>query len=98
MLPLSAEALPLGRQATLFHVVRSLTQSLRSVFVPFYRYLLDSAVAHLGGSEAAGAVGGKEDKRSRKRRKLLAAAGAAVEGSTDAWVVQTGWRLRLEVS
>ena len=98
MLPLSAEALPLGRQATLFHVVRSLTQSLRSVFVPFYRYLLDSAVAHLGGSEAAGAVRGKEEKRSRKRRKLLAAAGAAVEGSTDAWVVQTGWRLRLEVS
>ena len=60
---------PLGRQAAFFGAVHALAQRLRSVFVPYYRYVIDGALAHLGSSAAT------EVQPKKKRRKSSLAAG-----------------------
>ena len=60
---------PLGRQAAFFGAVHALAQRLRSVFVPYYRYVIDGALTHLGSSAAL------EAQPKKKRRKSSLAAG-----------------------
>ena len=69
-----ADAPSLGRQAALFSVVVALTRRLRAVFVPYFRYMMDGIVAHLGGSHAAGGSGEDKPKKKKKRQSLSSAA------------------------
>eukprot|EP00798_Chlamydomonas_sp_ICE-L_P013554 gene13554-19425_t len=50
---LNSGAAPIARIVTLFGAANFLTERLRSVFVPYYRYIMDLAVTHLGGSGRA---------------------------------------------
>lgn len=82
-----------GRQIALFGVSAALTQRLRSVFVPYFRYLLDKAVRHLGG--AAVAAGGPGAQPAKKKRKASLGGGdgdVAAAGDDEAC-----WTLRLRV-
>lgn len=82
-----------GRQIALFGVSAALTQRLRSVFVPYFRYLLDKAVRHLGG--AAVAPGGPGAQPAKKKRKASLGGGdgdVAAAGDDEA-----SWTLRLRV-
>ena len=84
----AAAAASVGRQVTLFSVAGALTERLRSVFVPYYRYLLDKAVKHLA------APGGGAASQPKKKQRKQGSEGAAEGGLTSA----TGaWVLRLRV-
>ncbi|KAG2446493.1 hypothetical protein HYH02_008484 [Chlamydomonas schloesseri] len=95
----------LGRMVALYGAVNALTDRLRSVLVPYFRYLLDSAIAHLGGDDgAAGGVrrGKKKLKRASAAAALAeaeAAAAAAADGADDqaAAQVKLAWLLRLRI-
>ena len=82
-----AEAAALARQATLFGVSGALTERLRSVFVPYYRYLADKAAKHLDAVDSAASVGLPKAKKQRK--------GAALSGGSSS--SPTSWVLRLRV-
>ncbi|KAK9866983.1 hypothetical protein WJX84_002095 [Apatococcus fuscideae] len=73
------DASSLGRQTALFSVVIALTRRLRAVFVPYFRYLMDVAVVHLGGSMAAT---GDEAEKPKKKKKRQQAGVAAADGSS----------------
>lgn len=77
-----------ARNAAFFHVCVALTARLRSVFVPYFKYLMDLALVHLGG-EGEGAPAKGPAKKKRKQ-----AAGAAEEDETSA---DDRWELRLQV-
>ena len=83
---------PLGRQIALFSTVLGLSERLRSVFVPYFRYLLDPIAAHLGGSSAEAA-----DAPRRKRKKRSSAVAVMGDTSDDPVVIEDTWRLRLKV-
>lgn len=51
------------RQIALFKVVNGLADSLRGVFVPYYRHLVDLAASHLAG--------GKSDSSSKKKKRRI---------------------------
>ena len=88
------DAKPLGRQVALFTAVLGLTERLRSVFVPYFRYLLDSIAAQLGGvSGDAGAA----PKRKKKKKSSSVAVAVGDEGSEEPAVVEDTWRLRFKV-
>ncbi len=65
-----ADAEPLGRQAAFFGAVHALALRLRSVFVPYYRYVMDGAMAHLSSAAAAAEA---QPKKKRKKSSLPAA-------------------------
>lgn len=88
----AAEGLPVGRQIALFSCVVALTQRLRSVFVPYFRYLMDSVVAHLSGPATAALQPPK-----KKKKKALPETEAGIS-SADPLALQNQWRLRLVVS
>ena len=69
----------LARPLVLFSAAEVLGARLRSVFVPYFTYLVDSAVAHLGQP----AAGGSDAKASKKRRKA--------SGSDDADASSRPW-------
>ena len=78
---------PLGRQAAFFGAVCALAQRLRSVFVPYYRYVIDGALAHLGSGAAAEA----QPKKKRKKSGLAAgdeAAARSPQSSGLQWLVR----------
>ena len=58
-----------GRQTALFSLVVALTRRLRAVFVPYFRYLMDAVVVHLGG-DAAGGNSAEKPKKKKKRPML----------------------------
>lgn len=87
--PLFADVQPVGRQVALFGVVHALTQRLRSVFVPYFRYVLDSVVAHLTSDASE-----QQQPLKKKRRKSKAV--EISEGATGADAQQV-WRLRFRV-
>ena len=87
------DAKPLGRQVALFTAVLGLTERLRSVFVPYFRYLLDSIAAQLGG--ASGDAGAAPKRRKKKSSSVAVAVGD--EGSGEPAVVEDTWRLRFKV-
>eukprot|EP00899_Mesostigma_viride_P004976 jgi/Mesvir1/1447/Mv14438-RA.1 len=70
------------RSLVLIHVVNALAARLRSIFVPFYRYIIDDCITMLGGIAAT------SGKKSKKKRKLAAAQPADAEHE---------WRLRAGV-
>lgn len=69
-----------------------LSDRLRSVFVPYFRYLLDPIAAHLGGSAPDAADGPR-----KKRKKRSIAVAVMGDTSSDPAVVEDTWRLRLKV-
>ena len=69
-----------GRQTAFFSLVIALTRRLRAVFVPYFRYLMDAVVAHLGGDVAAGADSAEKPKKKKKRQTLDAAAAERPSG------------------
>ncbi|KAG2433890.1 hypothetical protein HXX76_008243 [Chlamydomonas incerta] len=95
----------LGRMVALYGAVNALTDRLRSVLVPYFRYLLDSAIAHLGGDDGAAAGGARRGKKKQKRASAAAAlaeaeaAAAAADGADDqaAAQVKLAWLLRLRI-
>ena len=88
------DAKPLGRQVALFAVVLGLTDRLRSVFVPYFRYLLDSIAAQLGGASGDAGVA---PKRKKKKKSSSVAVAVGDEGSEEPAVVEDTWRLRFKV-
>lgn len=88
------DAKPLGRQVALFTAVLGLTERLRSVFVPYFRYLLDSIAAQLGG--ALGDAGAVPRKKKKKKASSVAVA-AGDEASAEPAVIEDTWRLRFTV-
>lgn len=101
----SAEPSYLGRMVALYGAVNALTDRLRSVLVPYFRYLLDSAIAHLGGDDGAAAGAARRGKKKQKRASAAAAlaeaeaAAAAADGADDqaAAQVKLAWLLRLRI-
>lgn len=83
----------MGRQVALFTAVLGLTDRLRSVFVPYFRYLLDPIAAHLGG----GAQEGEGPKRKKKRKASSGMLAVADKASTEPGAVEDTWRLRHKV-
>jgi hypothetical protein len=83
----------LSRNVSLFAVINALTEGLRSVFVPYYRTLLDLCVAHLVPDGV---------QPSKKKLRVSSAAGvASVAGMESPKVVATvhaEWQLQLKVS
>lgn len=69
-----------------------LSERLRSVFVPYFRYLLDPIAAHLGATSSEAADGPR-----KKRKKRSSAAVAVTTDDSDAPAVEDTWRLRLKV-
>ena len=82
---------PLGRQAAFFGAVHALAQRLRSVFVPYYRYVIDGALAHLGSGAAAEA-----QPRYKRRKSSLTADEEAAAHPSQASGLQ--WLVRHRVS
>ncbi|KAK9810295.1 hypothetical protein WJX72_008160 [[Myrmecia] bisecta] len=82
------DAAPLGRQVAFFGAVAALTERLRSVFVPYFRHLLDPAIKHLGG---------KPEEPVKKKKKKKAAAGVAVGAPAGPVGNEMTWCLRLRV-
>lgn len=82
----SADAEPLGRQAAFFGAVHALAVRLRSVFVPYYRYVMDGAIVHLTSATAA-------DAQPKKKRKKSSLPSAETRSNADdphglRWVVR----------
>ena len=88
----SADLQPLGRQVVLYGVIHALTERLRSVFVPYFRYVLDGAIALLTGQAADASA---QPKKKRKKSKAVEPLGDVV--STDAGIAQNTWLLRFRV-
>jgi hypothetical protein len=79
-------AAPIGRVITLFAAASALSEKLRSVFVPYFKYLLDLAVKHLGGASAT-AVGQRKSKKAKKGGEEADASSGGVS-EVDAWVLR----------
>ena len=67
--------------------MHALALRLRSVFVPYYRYVMDGAIAHLTSAAAAA------DTQPKKKRKKSSEAAADAPPSSDElsglrWVVR----------
>jgi U3 small nucleolar RNA-associated protein 10 len=78
-------AAPIGRVITLFAAASSLSEKLRSVFVPYFKYLLDLAVKHLGGaSGAAGSASARKPKKAKKGGED----GESGASEVDTWVLR----------
>lgn len=88
------DAKPLGRQVALFTAVLGLTERLRSVFVPYFRYLLDLIAAQLGG---ASADAGAAPRKKKKKKTGSVAVAVGDESSGEPAVVEDTWRLRFQV-
>lgn len=85
------DAKPLGRQVALFTAVLGLTERLRSVFVPYFRYLLDLIAAQLGGPS------GDAPRKKKKKKTGSVAVAVGDESSGEPAVVEETWRLRFKV-
>ena len=90
----AAAAAALGRQVTLFGVSGALAERLRSVFVPYFRYLVDKAAKHLSSEAPGGTSASQAGKKRRKQAPTAAdvARSAASEGGSVA-----SWVLRMRV-
>lgn len=80
----------LSRPLLLFSGAEALAGRLRSVFVPYFTYLLDGAVLHLAGDGAA-----EEGKKAKKKRRKAGseAPGAALSAQDEV----ERWLLRYKV-
>ena len=82
-----------GRQVALFTAVLGLAERLRSVFVPYFRYLLDPIAAHLGAHSNAS----EGHKRKKKKKSSTAVVAVADETSSEPVIVEGTWQLRYKV-
>lgn len=87
---------PLARRVAFMKVVAALAARLRSLFVPYFRYVLPLAM------EALGTLEGQEDAAPveaplKKRKKSKKAPAAASTDLPDGKDVQLGWLLRFQV-
>ena len=89
----AAGAGAVGRQIALFGVSAALTQRLRSVFVPYFRYLLDKAVRHLGGAAVAASGPGAQPAKKKRKASLSGGDGDVAAAGDD----EASWTLRLRV-
>ncbi|GAB4814939.1 hypothetical protein N2152v2_001985 [Parachlorella kessleri] len=82
-----------ARGVALAAVVNALAERLRSVFVPYFRHLLDLFLGYLADGSAAAPATKKQKKKKKQRTE------AAGEADTTADPVQAedGWRLRFQV-
>lgn len=78
----------------LFAAAAALTARLRSIFVPYFRYLLDPALAAL---EAGGEPDAKKPAKKKRRKSAEAEASAAPAAPEDAAAQEASWRLRTQV-
>jgi U3 small nucleolar RNA-associated protein 10 len=85
----SSAAQAQGRAAALLAAVCVLSQRLRSVFAPYYRYFSTMLMKHLAGEPLWGSSG---EKRPKKKHKKVAAA-AAAQGAEG--LLLSGWLARL---
>ena len=77
----------------LFAAAATLADRLRSIFVPYFRYLLDPAVAAL----EAGGVEQPSKPAKKKRRKSADAEAEPALAPADAAAEENSWRLRTQV-
>ena len=70
-----------------------LAERLRSVFVPYFRYLLEPIAAHLGG----GTADAEGPRRKKKKKSSSGVVAVADDASTEPAVVEDTWRLRYKV-
>ncbi len=77
----------IARLTALFSVAAALAEKLRSLFVPYYRHLVDLAVKHLAiaaSATTAGSSGKKKGKRAREEAGAAEAAAALAAQCGDA--------------
>lgn len=85
-----------ARHATLFRAAGALAERLRSVFVPYFRYLLDLAMAHLAGDASAADAADKPKKKKQKKQQRDEEAGlegGSLEDRLDTWTLRLQVRL-----
>ncbi len=75
----------------LYGVIYALTERLRSVFVPYFRYVMDGAIALLTGH----AGDASQPKKKRKKSKSLAPISDVA--AADAGAALNIWLLRFRV-
>lgn len=83
-----------SRPAVLFAAATALTRRLQSIFVPYFRYLLDPVVQALEGAASCA------PPPKKKRRKSAAADDAAAAGTAalpDPTIDAASWQLRMQV-
>ncbi len=84
-----------GRLIGLFTAAANLAEKLRSVFVPYYRHLLDLAVKHLQPAAAAVAAGAVKASSKKRRKSGADAAAADAAGAPAGGAAE--WVLRLKI-
>jgi U3 small nucleolar RNA-associated protein 10 len=84
----------LARNAFLYGLVGALTEKLRSVFVPYFKYLMEGIVSHLGRPVGQGPEGGEAENvgfRPKKKKKKSGKEAGVGEGSK---LTPEQWELR----
>jgi U3 small nucleolar RNA-associated protein 10 len=94
--PPGAEPGYLGRMAALFAAASALTERLRGVMVPYFRYLMASAAQHLGAGEEL-AAGGRRGRKKQRRGGPAVLAEAEAESEAGGVALRLAWLLRLRV-
>ena len=88
----AADEQPLGRQAVLLSAATTFAQRLRSVFVPYFRYLWEPLLAALDRPVTTRA------RKKRKKSKAAAEEDAAVAGGeSSSWASESDWHCRVQV-
>lgn len=90
----------LSRCAALYRVVGALTERLRGIFLPYFRYLLDSMPALLSTSPDQPLGAGAHDsaaKKSKKARRASSSAAQAAAAEAGSAVEGAAWVVRLHV-
>lgn len=83
----------LGRTVALLTTVVALSHRLRSVFVPYFKYILDLLLAQLTGAAAAAA--GVKPPKKKRRKSAAAASGGEAGSSKDAALQLAVWLARV---
>lgn len=86
-----------SRPAVLFAAAAALAHRLQSIFVPYFRYLLEPLVAALEGAPP-GAPPPKKKRRKSAAADGVAATDSAPAATTDSATEAALWQLRMQVS
>ena len=85
-----------SRPVVLFAAAAALTRRLQSIFVPYFRYLLDALMAALEGA-APGAPPPKKKRRKSSAADDASAAEVAAAVAADPAAKAASWQLRMQV-
>eukprot|EP00884_Botryococcus_braunii_P015620 jgi/Botrbrau1/2741/Bobra.0164s0021.1 len=92
------EGSPLARKVAFIKVVGALTARLRTLFVPYFRYVLPLALEALGGAEEALEALGTDTADEAPRKKRKSKRKSAAEGTpAHADEAKLSWLLRFQV-